>query len=202
MIVIDQEFNIIVFNEKAAEILGIEKDDALHRNFRIIKEPTIVKNLSVVANTGIRSAYDLKRDTRVYHCEIEPIHFEVAGSIKQGAALLLLDVTDEYNSAAMKRDFFTNASHELKSPLTSILGYQEMIEQGVITSPEELASANEKTVAEAKRMNKIIMFQLEADGVPALENAANFVLIVIILVVNWLTTLLTGASIDKGVGGK
>jgi iron(III) transport system permease protein len=46
------------------------------------------------------------------------------------------------------------------------------------------------------------MFQLEADGVPALENAANFVLIVIILVVNWLTTLLTGASIDKGVGGK
>ncbi len=160
MIVIDQEFNIIVFNEKAAEILGIEKDDALHRNFRIIKEPTIVKNLSVVANTGIRSAYDLKRDTRVYHCEIEPIHFEVAGSIKQGAALLLLDVTDEYNSAAMKRDFFTNASHELKSPLTSILGYQEMIEQGVITSPEELASANEKTVAEAKRMNKIIMEML------------------------------------------
>jgi iron(III) transport system permease protein len=46
------------------------------------------------------------------------------------------------------------------------------------------------------------MFQLDADGVPALENAANLVLIIIILVVNWLTTALTGASIDKGVGGK
>jgi iron(III) transport system permease protein len=46
------------------------------------------------------------------------------------------------------------------------------------------------------------MFQLEADGVPALENAANFALILIILLVNWLTNLLTGASIDKGVGGK
>ncbi len=46
------------------------------------------------------------------------------------------------------------------------------------------------------------MFQLEADGVPALENAANFALIVVILLVNWLVNLLTGASIDKGVGGK
>ena len=46
------------------------------------------------------------------------------------------------------------------------------------------------------------MFQLDADGVPALENAANLALIVIILLVNWLTNILTGASIDKGVGGK
>lgn len=45
------------------------------------------------------------------------------------------------------------------------------------------------------------MFQLGSDGVPALENAANFVLIAIILLVNWLTNLLTGASIDKGLGG-
>ena len=46
------------------------------------------------------------------------------------------------------------------------------------------------------------MFQLGSDGIPALENAANFVLIVIILGVNWLTNLLTGASIDKGLGGR
>jgi iron(III) transport system permease protein len=45
------------------------------------------------------------------------------------------------------------------------------------------------------------MFQLDADGCPALMNAANFVLIVIILAVNWLTNILTGASIDKGLGG-
>ena len=45
------------------------------------------------------------------------------------------------------------------------------------------------------------MFQLESDGVPALENAANFVLVLVVLLVNWLTNLLTGASISKGVGG-
>lgn len=45
------------------------------------------------------------------------------------------------------------------------------------------------------------MFQLDSDGVPALMNAANLVLIFIILIANWLVNLLTGASIDKGLGG-
>ena len=45
------------------------------------------------------------------------------------------------------------------------------------------------------------MFFLNADGIPALENAANLLLVVIILLVNYLVNLLTGASIDKGIGG-
>ena len=45
------------------------------------------------------------------------------------------------------------------------------------------------------------MFMLEDTGVAALENAANFLLIVIILVANYAVNLLTGASMDKGIGG-
>ena len=45
------------------------------------------------------------------------------------------------------------------------------------------------------------MFMLEDTGVAALENAANFLLIVIILGFNYLVNLLTGASMDKGIGG-
>lgn len=46
------------------------------------------------------------------------------------------------------------------------------------------------------------MFFLNADGIPALENAANLLLVIIILIVNYLVNILTGASIDKGIGGK
>ena len=46
------------------------------------------------------------------------------------------------------------------------------------------------------------MYFLEDTGIAALENAANLILVVIILVCNWLVTLLTGASVDKGIGGK
>ena len=45
------------------------------------------------------------------------------------------------------------------------------------------------------------MFMLEDTGVAALENAANFLLIVVILGANYLVNALTGASMDKGIGG-
>ena len=45
------------------------------------------------------------------------------------------------------------------------------------------------------------MFMLEDTGVAALENAANFLLIIIILGANYLVNFLTGASMDKGIGG-
>ena len=114
MIVVDQDSTIVVFNHKASQILSLSKEDALNRNFRVINSPIVVKNLSVVSKTGIRTAFDLKLESRIYHCEIEAVNFGGAEAKKSGAALLLLDVTDEYNSAAMKRDFFANASHEKK----------------------------------------------------------------------------------------
>ncbi|MDY6276277.1 MAG: iron ABC transporter permease [Bacilli bacterium] len=45
------------------------------------------------------------------------------------------------------------------------------------------------------------MFMLEDTGVAALENAANFLLIIFILGANYLVNILTGASMDKGIGG-
>lgn len=46
------------------------------------------------------------------------------------------------------------------------------------------------------------MFFFQETGVDALMNAANFVLIVIILIFNYAVNLITGASMDKGIGGK
>ena len=45
------------------------------------------------------------------------------------------------------------------------------------------------------------MFQLEETGLPALENAANLILVIVILIFNWLINKVTGASLDKGIGG-
>ena len=46
-----------------------------------------------------------------------------------------------------------------------------------------------------------LMFQLEETGLPALENGANLILVVVILIFNWLINKVTGASLDKGIGG-
>lgn len=46
-----------------------------------------------------------------------------------------------------------------------------------------------------------LMFQLEETGLPALQNGANLILVVVILIFNWVINKVTGASLDKGIGG-
>jgi two-component system phosphate regulon sensor histidine kinase PhoR len=75
--------------------------------------------------------------------------------------MFLYDVTDIKRLEKMKLDFFANASHELKSPLTTIIGYQQLIQNGILVEKEEIADATIKTVKEASRMNQIISEMLE-----------------------------------------
>lgn len=75
--------------------------------------------------------------------------------------LLIVDITLQENVNNMKREFFANASHELKSPLTSIIGYQQLINQGILTTKEEILDASSRTIKEALRMNKLIIEMLD-----------------------------------------
>ena len=52
-----------------------------------------------------------------------------------------------------ERDFFQNASHELKSPLTSIIGYQQMICDDIVDSKDQIINYSSKTLKEAKRIH-------------------------------------------------
>lgn len=77
-------------------------------------------------------------------------------------ALFILDVSENRLAAKIRKEFFQNASHELKSPLTSIIGYQELIQNGIVTTKEDLLKANEVTLQSALHMKAIVegMFTL------------------------------------------
>jgi two-component system, OmpR family, phosphate regulon sensor histidine kinase PhoR len=169
LIVIDANDRIVMFNKKASEIFHLPKEEAAGHDMSLLqKGEKIEKNLSTVAKTQIPLVYFEAIDNHYYECDINPIDFAWAkNEERSGASLLMIDVTENFNSSKMKRDFFANASHELKSPLTSILGYQEMIHEGITSSPEEEKDAVAKTIKEAERMRQIIMDMLELSS---LEN--------------------------------
>ena len=54
----------------------------------------------------------------------------------RGAVIVLLDVTEREESEQMRREFTANVSHELKTPLTSISGYAEIIRNGLVKSED------------------------------------------------------------------
>lgn len=70
-------------------------------------------------------------------------------------ALFALDVTENRLTAKLRKEFFQNASHELKGPLTSILGYEELLASGLLPA-EEKENAQKSVLRAAKRMKAIV----------------------------------------------
>ena len=50
----------------------------------------------------------------------------------EGAVLLLVNVTEKLEREKLRREFSANVSHELKTPLTSISGFAEIIQDGYV----------------------------------------------------------------------
>ena len=169
LVVIDSNYKIIMFNKKASEIFNVSKNDAYGKSFEIMSlAKGIEGNMSMVVQTLRSFDYIEKIEGKVYECLINPINYEWSTvNEKPGASLLMIDITDEYNSREMKKEFFVNASHELKTPLTSIIGYIEMLKEGIINDKDEVENALNKSLRDATRMKKIIFDMLELSS---LEN--------------------------------
>ncbi len=70
--------------------------------------------------------------------------------------IVLFDVTSERSALRQRQDFFSNASHEMRTPITSIMGFSEMLENGLISDPEQALNSIRIIHREATRMSRII----------------------------------------------
>ena len=152
------EGEIVLFNKKAGSIFGYEEKDVINKRFDVLvlnKEFQNKIELCIKTKEDNLS-FDYERQGLIYKVSIMPLSYPLDDSSISGLAILLMEVTNERNLAKTKNDFFSNASHELKSPLTSIIGYLQMIEEGILSSEEDKEEAIKKTIFEAKRMKDII----------------------------------------------
>jgi two-component system phosphate regulon sensor histidine kinase PhoR len=77
------------------------------------------------------------------------------------AMVLSIFLAGRFSTAAklleqQKQDFFSNASHELKTPITSIAGFSEMLSNNIIEDEEERKEVLRRIETEAKRMTELI----------------------------------------------
>ena len=85
--------------------------------------------------------------------------------------LTLLDITEFRHLDRVKSEFVANASHELKTPLSSIKGYAETLMEGAIENPKVRGPFLEKIHANALRLERLVqdllaLSQLEANPEP------------------------------------
>jgi two-component system phosphate regulon sensor histidine kinase PhoR len=73
-----------------------------------------------------------------------------------GVVLVMVDITQLKRLEAMRRDFVSNVSHELKTPITNILGYVETLADGAIDNPQAARPFLETIQRHAGRLNLIV----------------------------------------------
>ena len=162
LIVVSNDETVLAVNDYAINLFKVKKADILNKNYIfLIREITIQEKIKNVIFNKNFQAFDLKFNNRTIQASFIPFNNLSNNKLIEGIIIILNDVTELRNIENIKREFFANASHELKSPLTTILGYQQMIKEGVITSSEDVKQATEKTIKEVTRMNQMVIEMLE-----------------------------------------
>lgn len=123
-IVVDNKQNLLTYNRSALKLLGISKD----------KPDDILSagndNLTFVIDKalgGIREKSNLILNDNYYSLIANPVY---ENDKVIGAVVLIIDVTESVKREQLRREFTSNVSHELKTPLTSISGFAEMMKNG------------------------------------------------------------------------
>lgn len=156
-IVLDGEQNCILINKFALDKLNLEKENILNKSFHNLALGDELNNAVLQAFSKNSFVFDKEIGGKIYEFLLTKINLSwIKTSSENAIGIVFFDVTQERLNEKIRREFFQNASHELKTPLTTIIGYEEMIENGMIEEKDELKRAREAIIKESKRMESVI----------------------------------------------
>lgn len=130
-IMTDKEKNIIIINNTAKNLFSIPNKetnitlDNLQTHIQGDLKLSKIVNL-ILTNNKLLAYNNNSIDNKYCNIYLSPVILDLKTA---GAVILTEDITEEQNTEKSKEDFFTIASHELRSPLTSIRGYISLIKQ-------------------------------------------------------------------------
>lgn len=152
LIVVDKNENVLSFNKSAMKILDIGERAERVRNFvAFSRNETLLRNLRQ-ALSGERAENMLRTGEHVYQVVASPV---IMDDYVNGAVLIIFDETEKELREDLRREFSANVSHELKTPLTSISGYAEIMKSGMVND-EDMVKFSGIIHSEAKRLINLV----------------------------------------------
>lgn len=151
----DHNENLVYLNDDAKEIFDIT-DLAMHQpSYQNIRDLSLKQAIKRANEQKQSSAFDIKIGSRTIECKVFFISTESLKGTEATVLAMFKDVSQERSVEQMKRDFFSHASHELKSPLTAIRGYAELIEHGLIEK-SEIGETAQQIVKQTETMTALV----------------------------------------------
>lgn len=137
-VLFDKNKNVFAINKMAKKILNYDKNHLGENILYYTQNIKLLENIDKVLYTNQKNIFDIKtEDNKTYSIHISKIQKAVFEKNNGGIIMLMIDVTAERESEKLKQEFFSNVSHELKTPITSIQGYAELLYNDFATSKEQ-----------------------------------------------------------------
>lgn len=204
VIAFDKNSKMILKNDKIDKLLGFSANTKAEF-YAVLQDNKVIEQLGDAFNRGKEIIIETEYNNK--HLKIETIVNKAYDGSENGIFMLIVlsDITQEKNDEKFKNEFFANASHELKTPLTAINGYSEMMTlEGV--SEKQIQKCAQHINKNALRMRELIEDML---NLSKLENIKNEVDVEEIQVENIVETLIEELkviadkrSIKMGQSGK
>ncbi|MEE1155419.1 MAG: ATP-binding protein [Acutalibacteraceae bacterium] len=152
-IMLDIDKVILVENDSAKRLLKNKYDDNKGKNMFAVYSNDILIDSINKASKGKSTETELKLNKKTIRLYTNPVF---SGGEAVGVICLLVDITEKKKTEKLRREFTANVTHELKTPLTSISGYAEMIENGMVTNEDDMRRFAGRIHKEAGRLISLI----------------------------------------------
>ncbi len=132
-LIIDANKEVLSYNSSALKLLTTDGTASGNLISQLTKSKPF-KTVIEKALGGKHAEEIMENNLKVYQIIANPVNIEGQHG---GAVLVILDITEKEQRESMRREFTSNVSHELKTPLTSIYGISEIMKNGIV-KPEDI----------------------------------------------------------------
>lgn len=145
-LLIDLRGHVLTENHSASMLLPTDADNIAKCSQRELCQA------AQQALTGQRCERLLQQGERTLSVIASPV---LESGQVTGAVVLTLDVTEREQREKLRREFSANVSHELKTPLTSISGFAELMSQGLVP-PDKVREFSLDIQKECTRLKNLV----------------------------------------------
>lgn len=178
LVAIDVDYKIALHNSIFTKMLGLTDEDYKDKLFYEVTRELSIFNIiekSLEHYEYIREETTMMYDgeERIIRLTATPIFAKGNNNKALGILLILTDITEIRRLENVRRDFVSNVTHELKTPLTSIKGFVDTLKNGAINDQKVALKFLDIIDIEADRLSNLIQDILSLSEIEAVVGEKN-----------------------------
>jgi len=154
VVAIDKNMIVTYANNMALQLLGTKRGSIERNNFSAVQQPqsyALLQSCQKEQKVCTGTSTIIRGNTKIY---LDIVAVPIKGS--NGAILVMQDKSSHYKLLEMRKDFIANASHELKTPITIIRGFAEMLHDNPEFPRKTTEEITGKIMSNCQRMSTLI----------------------------------------------